>query len=155
GVEIARRIGYPVITRPSYVLGGRAMEVVYDEADLRRYMQTAVQVSHERPVLVERFLSQAVEVDVDGLCDGKDVYIGGILEHIEEAGVHSGDAAMSLPPYSLPASVIEDIAAQSKRMALTLPVRGLFNVQFAVQQGKVYVLEVNPRASRTVPFVSK
>jgi carbamoyl-phosphate synthase large subunit len=154
-VEIGKRIGFPVITRPSYVLGGRAMEVVYDEADLRRYMVTAVTVSNERPVLVERFLQQATEVDVDAICDGKEVVIGGILEHIEEAGVHSGDAAMSLPPHALPKDTLEEIIAQTKKMALKLPVRGLLNVQFAVQAGKVYVLEVNPRASRTVPFVSK
>jgi carbamoyl-phosphate synthase large subunit len=155
GLAITKRIGYPVITRPSYVLGGRAMEVVYDDADLERYLTTAVQVSHERPVLVERFLVDATEVDVDAICDGEVCIIGGMLEHIEEAGVHSGDAQMSLPPFSLAPAIIEQITQQTKKMALALGVRGLINVQFAVQAGTVYVLEVNPRASRTVPFVSK
>lgn len=155
GLAITKRIGYPVITRPSYVLGGRAMEVVYDDADLERYMTQAVQVSNDRPVLVDRFLVDATEVDVDAICDGKEVVIGGVLEHIEEAGVHSGDALMSLPPFSLSKEIIDEICEQTKRMALALPVRGLINVQFAVQKGQVFVLEVNPRASRTVPIVSK
>ena len=156
GLAITKRIGYPVITRPSYVLGGRAMEVVYDDQDLERYLTTAVQVSHERPVLVERYLVDATEVDVDAICDGTECIIGGILEHIEEAGVHSGDAAMSLPPFSLRLKKPPTTSPRrQKKWRSLLGVRGLINVQFAVQHGTVYVLEVNPRASRTVPFVSK
>jgi carbamoyl-phosphate synthase large subunit len=154
-IDIAEDVGYPVIVRPSYVLGGRAMEIVYDKKGLKRYMKEAVQVSHEKPVLVDRFLEKAVEVDVDALCDGKVAAIGGIMEHIERAGVHSGDSACCLPPRSLDQDIINEIVLQTKQMALELGVVGLMNVQFAVQNNEVYILEVNPRASRTVPFVSK
>ncbi len=153
--RIARQIGYPVLVRPSYVLGGRAMEIVYDEASLQDYMIRAVQASPERPVLVDKFLEDAIEMDVDGLCDGREVVIGGIMEHIEEAGIHSGDSACSLPPRSVAKPLLDEIRAQTKAMALELGVVGLINVQFAIKDGVVYVLEVNPRASRTVPFVSK
>ncbi len=152
---VAARIGYPVLVRPSYVLGGRAMEIVHDPGSLRGYMRYAVKASPEHPVLVDRFLADATEVDVDAICDGERVVIGGIMEHIEEAGVHSGDSACSIPPYSLPRPVIEEIMESTRRLALEIGVRGLMNVQYAVQEGRVFVLEVNPRASRTVPFVSK
>ncbi len=154
-VRLAGEIGFPLVVRPSYVLGGRAMEIVYSEDDLRTYMTTAVQVSNDSPVLLDRFLDLAIEVDVDAICDGKDVYIGGIMEHVEQAGVHSGDSACSLPPSSLSAELQDQIREQTRRMALALNVVGLMNVQFAIQGGIVYVLEVNPRASRTAPFVSK
>jgi carbamoyl-phosphate synthase large subunit len=152
---VAARIGYPVLVRPSYVLGGRAMEIVRDERGLESYMRFAVRASPEHPVLVDRFLADATEVDVDAICDGERVVVGGIMEHIEEAGVHSGDSACSLPPYSLAPEVVREILASTRRLALELGVRGLMNVQYAVKQGQVFVLEVNPRASRTVPFVSK
>ena len=152
---IARQIGYPLIVRPSYVLGGRAMEVVYDEGDLREYVDRAVKASPEHPLLIDKFLEDATEVDVDAIADGQTVVIGGIMEHIEEAGVHSGDSACSLPPYSLSSRIMAEIKDQTKRLALELRVVGLINIQFAVKNGDVYVLEVNPRASRTVPFVSK
>ncbi|HQR48721.1 MAG TPA: carbamoyl-phosphate synthase large subunit, partial [Steroidobacteraceae bacterium] len=151
----ARDVGFPLVVRPSYVLGGRAMEVVFSEDDLRGYMTTAVQVSNDSPVLLDRFLDLAIEVDVDAVCDGKNVYIGGIMEHVEQAGVHSGDSGCSLPPNSLSPELQEEIRDQTRRMALALNVIGLMNVQFAIQNGTVYVLEVNPRASRTAPFVSK
>ncbi|HUD50588.1 ATP-grasp domain-containing protein, partial [Parvibaculum sp.] len=151
----AERIGYPVVIRPSYVLGGRAMEIVRDTGHLERYITEAVVVSGKSPVLIDLYLRDAIEVDVDALCDGKDVFICGIMEHIEEAGVHSGDSACSLPPYSLPKETIAEIEAQTRAMALALNVVGLMNVQYAVQDGTIYVLEVNPRASRTVPFVAK
>ncbi len=154
-VRLAAEVGYPLVVRPSYVLGGRAMEVVFSEDDLRLYMNSAVQVSNDSPVLLDRFLDLAIEVDVDALCDGKDVYIGGIMEHIEQAGVHSGDSGCSLPPNSLSPELQVQIRDQTRRMALALNVIGLMNVQFAIQNGVVYVLEVNPRASRTAPFVSK
>jgi len=153
--KIADRIGYPVVVRPSYVLGGRAMEIVYDVEGLRRYMTTAVQASPEHPILIDKFLDEAIEIDVDALCDGQEVIIGGIMEHIEEAGIHSGDSACSLPPYSISRETIDEIKRQTKLMALELEVKGLMNVQFAVRDGEIYILEVNPRASRTVPFVSK
>ncbi|GIX16530.1 MAG: carbamoyl-phosphate synthase (glutamine-hydrolyzing) [Rhodothalassiaceae bacterium] len=152
---VAERIGYPVLLRPSYVLGGRAMEIVHDRAELQRYMRDAVQVSGANPVLVDRYLKDATEVDVDALGDGEDVYVAGIMEHIEEAGIHSGDSACSLPPFSLTEDVIEQIVEATGRLGRRLAVRGLMNVQFAVKDGEVFVLEVNPRASRTVPFVSK
>jgi carbamoyl-phosphate synthase large subunit len=151
----AKAIGYPVVVRPSYVLGGRAMEIVHAETDLRRYMREAVKVSHDSPVLIDRFLNDAIEVDVDAVCDGKDVLIGGIMEHIEQAGVHSGDSACSLPPFSLTAATQEELRRQTVAMAHALNVVGLMNIQFAIQDEKIYVLEVNPRASRTVPYVSK
>jgi carbamoyl-phosphate synthase large subunit len=154
-VAIAHQIGYPVIVRPSYVLGGRAMEVVYDESDLRDYVDRAVKASPEHPLLIDKFLEDATEVDVDAIADGETVVIGGIMEHIEEAGVHSGDSACALPPYSLSSHIMAQIKDQTKRLALELRVVGLINIQFAVKNGDVYVLEVNPRASRTIPFVSK
>jgi carbamoyl-phosphate synthase large subunit len=153
--KIAERISYPVVVRPSYVLGGRAMEIVYDVEGLRRYMHTAVQASPEHPILIDKFLDEAIEIDVDALCDGHQVVIGGIMEHIEEAGIHSGDSACSLPPYSICRETAEEIKRQTKLMALELGVKGLMNVQFAVKDGEIFILEVNPRASRTVPFVSK
>jgi carbamoyl-phosphate synthase large subunit len=148
-------IGYPMVVRPSYVLGGRAMEIVYDEADLKRYMTDAVSVSNEAPVLLDRFLDNAIEVDVDAICDGVDVIIGGVMEHIEQAGVHSGDSACSLPPQSLSAEIQDRMRDQVKAMALELGVIGLMNTQFAVKENDIYLIEVNPRAARTVPFVSK
>ncbi len=152
---IARQIGYPVLVRPSYVLGGRAMEIVYDEADLKDYMERAVQASPDHPVLVDKFLEDAIEMDVDAISDGRTVVIGGIMEHIEEAGIHSGDSACSLPPWSVSGTLLAEIREQTRAMALELGVVGLINVQFAIKDRTVYVLEVNPRASRTVPFVSK
>jgi carbamoyl-phosphate synthase large subunit len=170
-IQLAQEIGYPLVVRPSYVLGGRAMEIVHEQRDLERYMREAVKVSNDSPVLLDRFLNDAIEVDVDCLCDGEQVLIGGVMEHIEQAGVHSGDSACSLPPYSLSDNLIREIKRQTALMARALKVCGLMNVQFAIQQdpsaaapagaagavsdGTVYVLEVNPRASRTVPFVSK
>ncbi|MYN13248.1 carbamoyl-phosphate synthase large subunit [Pusillimonas sp. TS35] len=154
-LSLAAEIGYPLVVRPSYVLGGRAMEIVHEPADLERYMREAVKVSNDSPVLLDHFLNNATEVDVDCISDGETVFIGGVMEHIEQAGVHSGDSACSLPPYSLPADIVAEIKRQTALMARALNVKGLMNVQFAVQDGDVYVLEVNPRASRTVPFVSK
>ncbi|RJP18418.1 MAG: carbamoyl-phosphate synthase large subunit [Deltaproteobacteria bacterium] len=154
-VRIAERIRYPVLLRPSYVLGGRAMEIVHDEEGLRKYLTHAVVASEARPVLVDRFLEDATEIDVDAISDGETVVIGGIMEHIEEAGVHSGDSACSLPPHSIPREALDEIARQTRAMAAELSVVGLMNVQFAIQKGEIYILEVNPRASRTVPFVSK
>ncbi|MDR2152007.1 MAG: carbamoyl-phosphate synthase large subunit [Helicobacteraceae bacterium] len=153
--EIAARIGYPVLARPSYVLGGRGMRIAYDENDLRLYVDEAVNISGEAPLLIDRFLARAIELDVDAISDGEQVYIGGILEHIEEAGIHSGDSACSLPAATIKDSVIKEIEAQTKTIALGLGVKGLLNIQFAIYQGAVYIIEVNPRASRTVPFVSK
>jgi len=152
---VAERVGYPVVVRPSYVLGGRAMEIVYDVDNLRRYMTTAVQASPEHPILIDKFLDEAIEIDVDALCDGSEVVIGGIMEHIEEAGIHSGDSACSLPPYSISDELVAEIRRQTVMMALELNVKGLMNVQYAVKGNRVYILEVNPRASRTSPFVSK
>ncbi len=154
-IRLAQEIGYPLVVRPSYVLGGRAMEIVYEEADLQRYMREAVKVSNESPVLLDRFLNDAIEVDMDAICDGEQVLIGGIMEHIEEAGVHSGDSACSLPPYTLSAAVQDRMRDQMRKMAMELGVVGLMNAQFAIQDDEIYILEVNPRASRTVPFVSK
>jgi len=154
-VRAAEKIGYPLVVRPSYVLGGRAMEIVHKETELKRYMNEAVQVSHDSPVLLDRFLSNAVEVDIDAVCDGEQVVIGAIMQHIEQAGIHSGDSACSLPPYDLPKDVQDAMRDQVKRMALELGVIGLMNTQLAWQDGEIYVIEVNPRASRTVPFVSK
>jgi carbamoyl-phosphate synthase large subunit len=153
--EVARRIGYPVVIRPSYVLGGRAMEIVHDAAGLNRYVRHAVSVSGTSPVLIDRYLQNAIEVDVDALSDGRQVEVAGIMEHIEEAGIHSGDSACSLPPHSLSSSTTAEIERQTFALARALGVVGLMNVQFAVQDGVVFVLEVNPRASRTVPFVAK
>jgi carbamoyl-phosphate synthase large subunit len=158
-VKLAEEIGYPVVVRPSYVLGGRAMEIVHQKADLERYMEYAVRVSNDSPVLIDRYLSDAIEVDVDCVADGKDVWIGGVMEHVEQAGVHSGDSACCLPPHSLSPALVDELRRETVLMAKALDVRGLMNVQFAVKRDgegeAVYVLEVNPRASRTVPFVSK
>jgi carbamoyl-phosphate synthase large subunit len=155
----AAELGYPLVVRPSYVLGGRAMEIVHEQRDLERYMREAVKVSHDSPVLLDRFLNDAIECDVDAICDGQAVFIGGVMEHIEQAGVHSGDSACSLPPFSLSPETVTELKRQTTAMAHGLHVVGLMNVQFAIQhlngQDVIYVLEVNPRASRTVPFVSK
>lgn len=154
-VKNAAEIGYPLVVRPSYVLGGRAMEIVYSEKDLMRYMNEAFKVSNDAPVLLDHFLDNAIEVDVDAICDGKDVLIGSIMEHIEQAGVHSGDSACSLPPYSLSKEILDGLREQTRQLALGLNVIGLMNIQFAIQDETIYLIEVNPRASRTVPFVSK
>jgi len=162
--SIAETIGYPIVIRPSYVLGGRAMEIVHDAAQLDRYVArlaadldrpSELAVSSKRPLLIDRYLSDAIEVDVDCLCDGKDTYVAGIMEHIEEAGIHSGDSACALPPHSLEAATIAELERQTRALALALKVGGLMNVQYAIKNGDIYVLEVNPRASRTVPFVAK
>jgi carbamoyl-phosphate synthase large subunit len=155
GEVVAARIGYPVLVRPSYVLGGRAMEIVHDAGSLQNYMRYAVKASREHPVLIDRFLADAIEVDVDAISDGQRVVVGGIMEHIEEAGVHSGDSACAMPPYSLGQPVIDEILDSTRRLALELGVCGLMNVQYAVKNGELFVIEVNPRASRTIPFVSK
>ncbi|MCY4221211.1 MAG: carbamoyl-phosphate synthase large subunit, partial [Thiotrichales bacterium] len=154
-VRHAATIGYPIVVRPSYVLGGRAMKIVYDEEELSRYVEEAVEVSHTSPVLLDRFLDDAIEVDVDCASDGDTVFVGGVMEHIEQAGIHSGDSACSLPPAGLAEAVQARLEAQTRRLAEALDVVGLMNVQFAIQDGTIHVLEVNPRASRTVPFVSK
>jgi carbamoyl-phosphate synthase large subunit len=154
-IALAQEIGYPVVVRPSYVLGGRAMEIVHQQSDLERYMREAVKVSNDSPVLIDRFLNDAIEVDVDAICDGRQVLIGGVMEHIEQAGVHSGDSACSLPPYSLSRELQDELRRQTIALAEGLNVIGLMNVQYAIQDNVVYVLEVNPRASRTVPYVSK
>jgi carbamoyl-phosphate synthase large subunit len=154
-VRLARVVGFPLIVRPSYVLGGRAMEVVFNEEDLRTYMGVAMRVSNDSPVLLDRFLDVAIEVDVDAVCDGEDVLIGGIMEHIEQAGVHSGDSGCSLPPFSLSSEIQMQLREQTRKLAKALAVVGLMNIQFAIQNGVIHILEVNPRASRTVPFVSK
>ena len=154
-IKVAESIGYPVLMRPSYVLGGRAMEIVDTQAQLENYIQTAVIVSGDSPVLIDSYLRDAIEVDVDALCDGDEVVVAGILQHIEEAGVHSGDSACTIPPYSLPDNIIAEIRRQTELLAVNLHVRGLMNIQFAVKDGEVYLIEVNPRASRTVPFVAK
>ena len=156
--KAAERIGFPVLVRPSYVLGGRAMEIVYDVVELEEYMKEAVKISPEHPILVDKFLEDAIEVDVDALCDGENVFIAGIMEHIEEAGVHSGDSACVIPPQTIPEEVIDQIKEYTKKLALELDVVGLMNIQYAVKEDgehKVYIIEANPRASRTVPFVSK
>ena len=154
-IDKAKEIGYPVLVRPSYVLGGRAMRIVYNESELREYMDEAVSVSHSSPVLIDQFLDNAIELDVDAICDGKDVYLGAIMQHIEEAGIHSGDSACSLPTVSVSDRLIKKVEEQTKKIALNLGVVGLMNIQFAIYQDDIYMIEVNPRASRTVPFVSK
>jgi carbamoyl-phosphate synthase large subunit len=154
-IQLAREVGFPLVVRPSYVLGGRAMEVVFNEEDLQQYMTDAVKVSNSSPVLLDRFLDDAIEVDVDAVCDGKQVLVGGIMEHIEQAGVHSGDSGCCLPPHSLSAQIQDQLREQTRKLALANKVVGLMNIQFAIQNGLIYVLEVNPRASRTAPFVSK
>jgi carbamoyl-phosphate synthase large subunit len=156
----AHKVGYPVVIRPSYVLGGRAMEIIHDEEQLARYVREAVQVSGDSPVLIDQYLIRATEVDADAIADGKDVFVAGIMEHIEEAGVHSGDSACSLPPFSLKPETVAELRLQTERLARALKVKGLMNVQFAIEEPhgenpRIYVLEVNPRASRTVPFVAK
>ncbi|MEQ8934938.1 MAG: ATP-grasp domain-containing protein, partial [Amphiplicatus sp.] len=154
--QIAAQVGYPLVTRPSYVLGGRAMEIVRDEEGLRHYLATAqIEINEDEPLLLDQYLQNAVEVDVDAICDGEDVYIAGVMEHIEEAGIHSGDSACSLPPYTLSEATIAALEEQTRRMALELGVIGLMNVQYAIKDGEINVLEVNPRASRTAPFVAK
>ena len=152
---IVEKVGLPVVIRPSYVLGGRAMEVVHEIDDLERYMRDAVVVSGDNPVLIDGFLNNAIEVDIDALCDGRDVYIGGIMQHIEEAGIHSGDSACWLPPQDLPTRIVEELREQTRALALALGVVGLMNVQFAIREDEIFLLEVNPRGSRTVPFVAK
>src|SRR5437879_3160408 len=154
-VRLAEEIGYPVVVRRSYVLGGRAMEIVHQQSDLERYMREAVKVSNDSPVLLDRYLTDAIEVDVDCVCDGTEVLIGGIMEHVEQAGVHSGDSACCLPPHSLASHIERELKRQTAQLARALKVVGLMNVQYAIQRDTVYVLEVNPRASRTVPYVSK
>ena len=154
-LEIAAEIGFPLVIRPSYVLGGRAMEIVRDQPSLERYISQAVVVSGDSPVLLDSYLSGAVELDVDALCDGTDVHVAGVMQHIEEAGVHSGDSACSLPPYSLSRDVIAEVEKQTHALAKALNVVGLMNIQFALKDGEIYLIEVNPRASRTVPFVAK
>src|SRR5690606_3158147 len=153
--RIADEIGYPVLVRPSYVLGGRGMEIVYDEATLRGYLERATEVTPEHPVLVDRFLDDAIEIDVDALYDGEELYLGGVMEHIEEAGVHSGDSACALPPITLGRTDLEAVRRSTEAIAKGIGVRGLLNVQYALKDDMLYVLEANPRASRTVPFVSK
>ncbi|MFH1305652.1 MAG: carbamoyl-phosphate synthase large subunit, partial [Candidatus Omnitrophota bacterium] len=154
-VQKAEKIGYPVVVRPSYVLGGRAMRIVYNRETLEEFMGEAFDVSPGHPILLDKFLQNAIEVDVDALCDGEDVVIGGIMEHIEEAGIHSGDSACVLPPHTIPDKVVDKIRKQTKELAVALDIKGLMNIQYAVKDGDVFVLEVNPRASRTIPFVSK
>lgn len=154
-VDVADRIGYPIMVRPSYVLGGRAMEIVYNEMSLTDYMKRAVKASPEHPILIDKYLEDAIEVDVDAISDGVDVIIGGVMEHIEQAGIHSGDSACSIPPYSLPSNIVDEIKRQAKALAKELNVVGLMNVQFAVKDSDIFILEVNPRASRTIPYVSK
>ncbi|HXW68461.1 MAG TPA: carbamoyl-phosphate synthase large subunit, partial [Dissulfurispiraceae bacterium] len=154
-IAVAAKIGYPVMVRPSYVLGGRAMEIVYDEGSMTDYMRKAVKASPEHPILIDKYLEDAIEVDVDAIADGLDVVIGAVMEHIEEAGIHSGDSACSIPPYTLPALIVGEIRKQTKALAKELDVKGLMNVQFAVKDGEIFVLEVNPRGSRTIPYVSK
>jgi carbamoyl-phosphate synthase large subunit len=154
-LKVARRIGYPLVVRPSYVLGGRAMEIVYDEQDLKNYFAEAVIISPDHPILLDKFMENAIEVDVDAVSDGEDTYVGGIMEHIEEAGVHSGDSACVLPPHTISQETVDELARQTRALAEELQVKGLMNIQFAIRDGDIYILEVNPRASRTVPFVSK
>jgi len=154
-LEVVRQLGYPLLVRPSFVLGGRAMDIVYDEASLKACVQEALEVSGEHPILIDKFLDDATELDVDAICDGKIVVIGGVMEHIEEAGVHSGDSACFLPPVSLKPEIIAEVKRQTKQLAMELQVKGLINIQFAIKDDKIYILEVNPRASRTIPFVSK
>ncbi|HNR78306.1 MAG TPA: ATP-grasp domain-containing protein, partial [Parvularculaceae bacterium] len=155
-IAVAADAGYPLVTRPSYVLGGRAMEIVRDEAGLRHYLATAqIEISDDEPLLLDHYLDNATEVDVDAICDGETVFIAGVMEHIEEAGIHSGDSACSLPPYTLPEATVAMLEEQTKRLALALGVVGLVNVQYAIKGDDIYILEVNPRASRTAPFVAK
>ena len=154
-IKIADKIGLPLMVRPSYVLGGRAMEIVYEKGQLRNFIEEAFKAAEKNPILIDKFIDHAMEVDVDALSDGKEVYVAGIMQHIEEAGIHSGDSACSLPPISIKPFLLKEIENQTKKLALALKVKGFMNVQFAIKKDKIYVIEVNPRASRTVPFVSK
>ena len=154
-IRIAEKIGLPLIVRPSYVLGGRAMEIVHEKNKLKKFVEEAFKAAEENPILIDKFIDQAMEVDVDALSDGKDVFVAGIMQHIEEAGIHSGDSACSLPPVSIKPFLIKEIENQTRRLALSLKVKGFMNIQFAIKKDKIFVIEVNPRASRTVPFVSK
>ena len=154
-INIAEKIGLPVIVRPSYVLGGRAMEIVHDESQLKKFITEALKVSESNPILIDKFIDNAMEVDVDAISDGKDVYVAGIMQHIEEAGIHSGDSACCLPPVSIKDNILREIKIQTRKLALALRVKGFLNIQFAIKKDEIYVIEVNPRASRTVPFVSK
>ena len=154
-LKVAEEIGYPVLVRPSYVLGGRAMRIIYEPEELKEWISEAVQVSNERPILIDKYLANSVELDVDAIADGGEVLIGAVMEHIEEAGVHSGDSAAAIPTYSLPADLVEKVKDYSRKLALALDVKGLINIQYAVKDGEIYVLEVNPRSSRSVPYVSK
>jgi carbamoyl-phosphate synthase large subunit len=154
-IDASEEIGFPLVVRPSYVLGGRAMELVHTQTELEKYLKEAVEVSDQKPILLDGYLTDAIEVDVDVISDGVEIEIGGILQHIEQAGIHSGDSACSLPPYSLSANMIGEIEKQAKEIAAELNVVGLMNIQFAVQDENVFIIEVNPRASRTVPFISK
>ena len=154
-VKIARKIGLPVVVRPSYVLGGRAMEIVHDEDQLKKFIKQAFDASENNPILIDKFIDNAMEVDVDAIADGKDVYVAGIMQHIEEAGIHSGDSACCLPPVSIKENILKEIKVQTRKLALAMNVKGFLNIQFAIKKDEIFVIEVNPRASRTVPFVSK
>ena len=154
-IKIAENIGLPLIVRPSYVLGGRAMEIVYEKSQLRNFVDEAFKVAEENPILIDKFIDHAMEVDVDAISDGKQVHVAGIMQHFEEAGIHSGDSACSLPPVSIKPYLIKKIESQTKKLALALKVKGFMNIQFAIKKDEIFVIEVNPRASRTVPFVSK
>mgnify|MGYP000529914829 FL=1 len=154
-IQIAEKIGLPLMVRPSYVLGGRAMEIVYEKSQLKNFVEEAFKAAEENPILIDKFISHAMEVDVDAISDGKEVYVAGIMQHIEEAGIHSGDSACCLPPVSIKPKLIAEIEIQTKKLALALNVKGFMNIQFAIKNDEIYVIEVNPRASRTVPFVSK
>ena len=154
-IKIADKIGLPLIVRPSYVLGGRAMEIVYEKSQLKNFIEEAFKVADENPILIDKFIDHAMEVDVDAISDGKQVYVAGIMQHIEEAGIHSGDSACCLPPVSIKPYLVKEIENQTKKLALALKVKGFMNIQFAIKKDEIYVIEVNPRASRTVPFVSK
>ena len=154
-ISKSAKLGFPIIVRPSYVLGGRAMEIVYSEKDLERYLNEAVKASNERPVLMDKFLNDAKEVDVDAISDGKRVTICGILEHIEEAGIHSGDSTMVIPPHTLSNNILNEIKDKTRNIALKIKVKGFLNIQYAIKDEKLYIIEVNPRASRTIPFISK
>jgi len=154
-IKIADKIGLPLMVRPSYVLGGRAMEIVYEKRQLNDFVKEAFKVAEKNPILIDKFIDNAMEVDVDAIADGKNVFVAGIMQHIEEAGIHSGDSACSLPPVSIKPFLIKEIENQTKKLALALKVKGFMNVQYAIKKDKIYVIEVNPRASRTVPFVSK
>ena len=154
-LKIAEKIGLPVMVRPSYVLGGRAMEIVHEKKQLKNFVQEAFKAAEKNPILIDKFIDHAMEIDVDAISDGKEVFVAGIMQHIEEAGIHSGDSACSLPPVSIKPHLIKEIENQTKKLALALKIKGFMNIQFAIKQDEIFVIEVNPRASRTVPFVSK